>query len=150
MSTQSGIVSLDMHTTKLLHISKVPLGVQLFNENKTDEMCAIMKALQSYVPKKSYNVIYHLSEEFIAQEDCYYPILFGGDQLTACRARGAQLARFNDDTSEERCDGLLPVVEDWHARMTLMRVSLRDTVKLLCTFTCIGNLERDFFKKIKC
>jgi len=84
-----------------------------------------MKALLSYVPKKSYNVTYHLSEEFVAEEDCYHQILFGGDQLTVCRARGAQSARFHDDEAAERIEGLLPVVEDWHTRMTLMRVSLK-------------------------
>jgi len=84
-----------------------------------------MKVLQRYVPKQKYNVTYHLAEEFVAQEDCYHHILFGGDQLTVCRARGVQSARFHEDESEERFEGLLPVTEDWHARMTLMRVSLK-------------------------
>ena len=35
-------------------------------------------------------------------------ILLGGDQLTAARARGTQ--------------GLIPVIEDWHVRMSLMKV----------------------------
>jgi len=81
-----------------------------------------MEALLSYVPKKSNNVTYHLSEEFVAQEDCYHQILFRGDQLTVCHARGAQSACFHDDKAAERIEGLLPVVEDWHA---LMRVSLK-------------------------
>jgi len=58
--------------------------VQLFKKNKTDEMCSIMKVLQNYVPKQKYNVTYHLTEEFVAQEDCYHRILFGGNQLTVC------------------------------------------------------------------
>ena len=36
-----------------------------------------------------------------------------------------QSALFHEDGSEERCEGLLPVTEDWHARMTQMRVSLK-------------------------
>ena len=35
-----------------------------------------------------------------------------------------QSALFHEDGSEERGEGLLPVTEDWHARMTLMKVSL--------------------------
>jgi len=90
-------------------------------------MCSIMKSLQKYVPKRTYQVTYHLSEdnEFVVNEECYHRTLFGGDQLTVCRSRGAQSARCADDVSDERFDGLVPVTEDWHARMTLMRVSDR-------------------------
>ena len=52
----------------------------------------------------------------------YHPILLGGDQLTVARVRGTQDLR---DTQPKRCDrfeGLVPVVEDWHARMTLLKV----------------------------
>ena len=49
------------------------------------------------------------------EEECYHQTLFGGDQLTACRCRGAQSARINDDDTAERLIGLVPVVEDWHA-----------------------------------
>lgn len=82
-----------------------------------------MKNLHKYVPKKTYKVTYHLPEQFVCMEDRCYRTLFGGDQLTVCRSRSAQSARCNDDVSEERWDGLIPVTEDWHARMTLMRVS---------------------------
>ena len=34
----------------IIVIPKVPLGVQLLNENKVDEMCAILDQLQKYVP----------------------------------------------------------------------------------------------------
>lgn len=102
----------------------MPLGVQLLNENKTDEMCSIMKNLHKYVPVKKYQKTYQLSDEdFVCHEECYHRILFGGDQLTVCRSRGAKSARCNDDQPVERLDGLQPVVEDWHARMTLMRVN---------------------------
>ena len=76
-----------------------------------------MKGLHKYVPKKSYQLTYHLPEEedFVVNEYCYHRTLFGGDQLTAC---------CNDDVSEECFDGLIPVTEDWHARMTLMRVRI--------------------------
>ena len=40
--------------------------------------------------------------------------ILGGDQLTAARVRGA--------TTLHLTQGVAPVVEDWHARMTLMKV----------------------------
>ena len=83
-----------------------------------------MKGLQKYVPKTTYQLTYHLADgnDFVVNEDCVHRILFGGDQLTVCRSRGSQSARCSDDVSDERLDALLPVTEDWHARMTLMRV----------------------------
>jgi len=81
-----------------------------------------MKNLHKYVPKKSLKLTYHLPEDFVCNEECYHRILFGGDQLTVSRSRGAQSIRYHDDDSEERLDGMIPVTEDWHARLTLMRV----------------------------
>ena len=98
----------------------MPLGIHLLNENKVDEMCMIMKSLHKYVPKATHQITYQdnspISEEF------FHGVLFGGDQLTVCRSRAAQAARCNDDNPVERLEGLIPVVEDWHARLTLMRV----------------------------
>ena len=45
--------------------------------------------------------------------------LFGGDQLTVARARGAISIRSSHDEPEEQLNGLEPVLEDWHSRMTL-------------------------------
>lgn len=83
-----------------------------------------MKGLHKYVPKKSYQLTYHLPEEedLVVNENSYHRTLFGGDQLTVSRSCSAQSARCNDDISEERFDGSISVAEDWHARMTLMRV----------------------------
>ena len=104
---------------------QVPLGVLFYDENKTVDMCSIMKHLHKYVPRKCCNVTYHLPDEDITcAEEFYHRILFGGDQLTVSRCRSAQSARCHDDQPEERFEGLIPVTEDWHARQTLMRVSL--------------------------
>ena len=103
----------------------MPLGVQLLNENKTDEMCCIMQNLHKYVPTKKYQKTYQLPEDdLVCNEECYHRILLGSDQLTVSRSRSAQGARCNDDQPVQRLDGLVPVTEDWHARMTLMRVRL--------------------------
>ena len=52
----------------------------------------------------------------------YATILIGGDQLTVARMRRAQRIRINSENSEERFDGVLPVAEDWHAKMWFMEV----------------------------
>ena len=49
-------------------------------------------------------------------------ILLGGDQLTAARARGTQAIRRTESTPANRLQGLIPVIEDWHVRMSLMKV----------------------------
>ena len=65
-----------------------------------------------------------MQEATIKLKDKQYAMtLVGGDQLTAARMHGAQKIRGNSERSEERFDGLLPVAEDWHAKMCFMEVS---------------------------
>lgn len=52
----------------------------------------------------------------------FHEILFGGDQLTVARVRGAQAIRDTHDKRVDRFEGLVPVVEVWHARMTFLKV----------------------------
>ena len=52
----------------------------------------------------------------------FFSILFGGDQLTVARMRGTQALRDTHDTAVDRCEGITPVIEDWHARMALLKV----------------------------
>lgn len=62
----------------------------------------------------------------------FSPILFCGDQLTVARMRGAMTLRDTHDTPVDRCEGIAPVIEDWHARMALMKVLfITHTVKYL-------------------
>lgn len=126
MAAKSNVVSLCTgFVCDVMKFVQVPLGVLFYDENKTVDMCSIMKHLHRYVPKKSHNVTYHLpNEDFVCTEEIYHRILFGGDQLTASRCRSAQSARCHDDLPEERFEGIIPVTEDWHARQTLMRVRI--------------------------
>lgn len=55
--------------------------------------------------------------------DVFRPILFGGDQLTAARARGSQQIRLNSDRASDRLCGFIPVSEDWHTSVILLTVS---------------------------
>ena len=43
------------------------------------------------------------------------------DHHTVARMRGAQRTRGNSENSEEWFDGVLPIVEDWHAKMCFAR-----------------------------
>lgn len=88
-------------------------------------MAQIMEALQKYTPSLS---ILELSKvngkEVLLDKSRHLPILLGGDQLTAARARGAMSIRASHDTALDRLEGLIPVLEDWHARLTLAKVSV--------------------------
>lgn len=57
-------------------------------------------------------------------EDAEYQIPFGGDQLTACRARKCQSVRVNSATATDSLRGLVPFASDWHAKFVFMEVSI--------------------------
>uniref|UniRef100_A0A1X7VUI6 DUF6589 domain-containing protein n=1 Tax=Amphimedon queenslandica TaxID=400682 RepID=A0A1X7VUI6_AMPQE len=102
----------------------VPLGVILRNENKIDEMSKILDELHKYVPAKevsSQNTLPNGESEEVT-DDKLYQILIGGDQLTVARARSAIGIRRNHNTNKEKLQGLIPVVEDWHARVIFVRL----------------------------
>ena len=52
----------------------------------------------------------------------FHKILFGGDQLTAARARGAQRIRMNSTSPQEKLEGLIPCSEDWHTKLNQLGV----------------------------
>ena len=54
--------------------------------------------------------------------ECMHKVLFGGDQVTVARARSGQMGRRNEVTPTQQLRGLVPIVEDWHARMTFLEV----------------------------
>ena len=105
---------------------QVPLGIILKSENKTEEMVQIMTQIHDYAPTKCYQ------EEFIVPgtdeilhipKARVHPVLFGGDQLTAARARGAKNAKVNSFDPCLGFDGLIPIAEDWHTRLNFLGVS---------------------------
>ena len=53
--------------------------------------------------------------------DHFHRILFGGDQLTVARIRGAQSIR----TTWRVVEIVFPVAEDWHAKMCYLKVSFK-------------------------
>ena len=76
---------------------QVPLGVQLHDESRLDEMCAIMDGLHRYVPQVAVTRSVMASGGVEQYSDCELSaVLFGGDQLTAAKARGAKALRSNE------------------------------------------------------
>lgn len=93
-------------------ILQAPLGVILKNENKLDDMIEILGELQKLVPSTSDN-----------SGTMLHQVLFGGDQLTAKRARSAIRIRDNSIQEIDRLKGFIPVSEDWHAKVVFLEVS---------------------------
>lgn len=88
-------------------------------------MVDIMESLHEYVPTHSTvskETIPGVGEEVDVMKDKFHQILFGGDQLTAARARGSQRIRNNSERGRERLEGLTPVCEDWHSKLCLLGV----------------------------
>ena len=87
-------------------------------------MTEILQHVQKYVPLKTVERELILPNEEIIKytEEHYAVTLLGGDQLTVARARGVQRIRRNSIKSEDKLEGLFPVVEDWHAKMCLLQV----------------------------
>ena len=86
-------------------------------------MIDIMTCLHQYVPVVEATVTTG-SAANVVNKPKDHPLLFGGDQLTAARARGCQELRINSDTTTGQLKGLVPVAEDWHTVVTLLVVSM--------------------------
>jgi L1 cell adhesion molecule like protein len=99
-----------------------------FNEIEYQDMMKILEHIQTYSPSKQVEREFAVpgktgEEATISIKDKQYAMtLVGGDQLTVARMRGAQRIRGNSENSEERFDGVLPVAEDWHAKICFMEV----------------------------
>lgn len=87
-------------------------------------MCTILDCLHKYVPSTSTSeqVTLDSGEKVTHIDYNLAPILLGGDQLTVARARGAKSIRRNHENTKHCLKGIIPVIEDWHARQTLTQV----------------------------
>lgn len=79
----------------------------------------------------------------------FHEILFGGDQLTVARARGAQVLRSTHDSAVSRITGLIPVIEDWHARMTMMKVCMYIVSQIALKIYLPGAMEKTLFQAVR-
>ena len=66
------------------------------------------------MPYKEFTREVHIQSlgETVTEETASVSEMFGGDQLTAVRARGAITAMSNATTTAKRLEGLIPVIED--------------------------------------
>ena len=56
-----------------------------------------------------------------------HPIIVGGDQLTAARARSAVKSKKNAHTPTKSLSGIVPAVEDWHTKANFLGVSIHSS-----------------------
>ena len=80
----------------------------------------------------------NVTVEVTENSSVLHQLLFGGDQLTAARIRGAKQAKSNSVTAAKRLDGLFPVIEDWHTMVVLLEVCEKHSTKVLlyCYLIC--------------
>ena len=106
----------------------------MYNENKLDEMSMILEYFMTLVPTKPNEGHLVLPNGCTVDYDTtsFLNILLRGDQLTVARVRGTQALRQTEDTAVNHLQGLIPVIEDWHARMSLVK-GTGSPYKLKCT-----------------
>ena len=59
------------------------------------------------------------------------PLLLGGDQMTVKLIRSAHAALANGNTADDRLEGLVGMVEDFHEKITFLQVNILS----ICYFT---------------
>lgn len=100
------------------------------SEISYEDIIKVLEKIHKYVPAKDVERRLTLPNEEGPASDItlddkkFTTLLVGGDQLTVARIRGAQMIRGNSETSEQRFNGLLPVSEDWHAKMCFLEVRI--------------------------
>ena len=97
----------------------------MLNENKGDKMIEILQHLHQYVPEGEIEEEVYIS----SQQRCVkkytvrqHQLLFGGDQLTVARTRGAQAAMCNATNPRMNLEGYIPTIQEWHTQVVLIKV----------------------------
>ena len=126
----------------------MPLGVLPYDEMYYEDMIKALEHIQHYAPSKEVERELMVPsqtglETVKLKEKKFSTTIVGGDQLTVSRIRGSQRIRGNSDTSEQRLDGLLPVSEDWHAKMCFMEVRLTFIRVSVCMSDTLISLSGD-------
>jgi L1 cell adhesion molecule like protein len=89
-------------------------------------MVEILSILHHYVPQVEYEeqvYIPDIDEISMVHKARTHNIFLGDDQLPRVRATSSLKVKCNGETPSMRLEGLLPTIEDWHAKMTLLEVS---------------------------
>ena len=87
-------------------------------------MIKILTHIHRYVPAVEHETEVEISNAapLSVSSVVTHLILFGGEQLTVARVRGAQDAKCNSVSANKRFDGLVPVLEDWHTKVVILEV----------------------------
>ena len=93
------------------------------NETRYEDMVEILEEYKAYIPSKSVTLQEPIPDSDITEDREYVKTLLGGDYLSVAHARGAQHIRRTAEMEKYRLDGMLPVAEDWHAKVCLLEVS---------------------------
>ena len=117
MTADSQTTSLQAQLTRQLTLMCITLGVLAKNETKYDDMIDILEEYKKYIPSSSVTLQEPIPESNVTEDKSYVTTLVGGDYLSVARDRGAQLIR-----EMHRLNGMLPVAEDWHAKVCLLEV----------------------------
>ena len=86
-----------------------------------------MDKLEQYVPTVPQSIVLQDPLTNVDVElymDEFHYLLFGGEQLTVKRAVGSKHERSNERREIDRLDGLITVIEDWHAKVALLKVCI--------------------------
>ena len=83
-------------------------------------MTDILEHYQNYIPSVPSEK--DIPEAGITEDRHFATTLVGGDYLSVARARGSQLIRFTSELEKHTLNGILPVAEDWHAKVCFMEV----------------------------
>lgn len=87
-----------------------------------EDMTTILHHMQKYVPCMTIQKTWDM-EPFEQTDYKFVRTLVGGDQLSAAHARNCVRVQENSENNFDKLSGLLPVVEDWHAKVCFMEVS---------------------------
>ena len=101
-------------------------------------MADIMMHASKYVPVNAQEATDKVTGKKIAG-DKLHTLLFGGDQLTRKRAEVAIELKQSGVDPLDQVKGLQPVCEDWHAKKSLMEVSIK--YPTYCDIKIVGNMD---------
>ena len=102
-------------------------------------MMEILEEYKKFVPSKVVKLEEPIPRVETTEDKLYVTTLVGGDYLSVTRAREAQYIRRTSELKENRLDGMLPVAEDWHAKVCFLEVSLVGMTSSLVWCICLGS-----------
>jgi len=99
-------------------------------------MCKILDCLHEYVPlvPEVTEVLLDNSETVSHVDYKLGKNLLGGDQFTVARAHSAKKLRVNNENTKSCLKEIILVIEDWHTRLTLMKVNNTQQVVMIIVF----------------